>query len=258
LREAFMHRFGTMVLLLVGSVGLGLSVAVFMAAETHAQTIVDEWASAKFPPPPALKPVKIDAKETALLAMDFTTQTCSRERRPRCADSVPKVQKLVADARAKGVLVIYSVAVAGSTAADILKELTPAAGESVLPPLGPDKFINSDLEKTLKDRGIKTLIAIGTQAQTSVLHTAGAAALRGFKVIVPVDAMSSDDLFPELYTTWHLATAARISNQVTLARMDMVGYYILVACTAAPRESLECRARSRWLNHAERVCLRFL
>ena len=66
----------------------------------------------------------------------------------------------------------------------------------MLPPLGPDKFINSELEKTLKDKGIKTVIAIGTQAQTSVLHTAGAAALRGFKVVVPVDGMSSDDLFP--------------------------------------------------------------
>ena len=93
-----------------------------------------------------------------------------------------------------------------------------------MPPLGPDKFINSDLEKTLKDKGIKTVIAIGTQAQTSVLHTAGAAALRGFKVVVPVDGMSADDLFPELYTAWHLSTAARISNQVTLTRMDMVGY----------------------------------
>src|SRR6185295_7005278 len=117
-----------------------------------------------------------------------------------------------------------SVAVPNSVPADILAALAPAAGEQVLPPLGPDKFIGSDLEKTLKDKGIKTVIAIGTQAQTSVLHTAGAAALRGFKVVVPVDGMSSDDLFPELYTTWHLATAARISTQVTLTRMDMVGY----------------------------------
>jgi hypothetical protein len=36
--------------------------------------------------------------------------------------------------------------------------------------------------------------------------------------------MSADDLFPELYTAWHLATAARISNQVTLTRIDMIGY----------------------------------
>ena len=189
-----------------------------------AQTVIDDWGSAKLPPPPALKAATLAPAETALLVMDFTNQTCSTQRRPRCAASVPKVQKLVAGARAKGALVIYSVAVPGSTAADILKELAPAAGELVLPPLGPDKFINSDLEKILKGKGIKTVVALGTQAQTSVLHTGAAAALRGFKVIVPVDGMSSDEVFPELYTAWHLANAARISAQVTLTRLDMIGY----------------------------------
>jgi nicotinamidase-related amidase len=214
-----MHRCWSLVVALLASVGVGSGLLV-----AQAQTIVEEWTTAKLPPPPQLKPVTINAKETALLVMDFTNQTCSMERRPRCANSVAKVRKLVGDARAKGAFVVYSVAVPGSTAADILKDLTPAAAEPVLPPLGPDKFINSDLEKTLKDKGIKTVIAIGTQAQTSVLHTAGAAALRGFKVVVPVDGMSSDDLFPELYTAWHLANAARIMNQVTLTRIDMVGY----------------------------------
>jgi nicotinamidase-related amidase len=137
---------------------------------------------------------------------------------------VPKVKKFVEAAREHGALIIYSVAVPNSVAADVLKDLTPAAGEQVLPPLGPDKFVNSDLEKTLKDKGIKTVVAMGTQAQTSVLHTGGEAALRGFKVIVPVDAMSADDLFPEAYTAWHLSTAARISNQTTLTRLDMIGF----------------------------------
>jgi nicotinamidase-related amidase len=208
---------------LAGTVAAAITAAACFT-NAAAQTVIDEWASAKLPPPPALKPATLNPAETALLVMDFTNQTCSAARRPRCAASVPKVQKLVAGARAKGVLVIYSVAVAGSTAADILKDLTPAAGELVLPPLGPDKFVNSDLEKLLKGKGIKTVVALGTQAQTSVLHTGAAAALRGFKVIVPVDGMSSDDVFPELYTAWHLATAARISAQVTLTKLDMIGY----------------------------------
>src|SRR5579862_9837440 len=199
-------------------------VALCATKATIAQTIIDDWYQAKLPPPPQLKPVTLDAKATALLVMDFTVQTCTPEKRKRCADSVPKVKKFVENARTKGALIIYSVAVPGSVATDVLKDLTPASGEQVLPPLGPDKFINSDLEKTLKDKGIKTVVTMGTQAQTSVLHTGGEAALRGFKVIVPVDAMSADDLFPELYTTWHLSTAARISNQTTLTRLDMIGF----------------------------------
>jgi nicotinamidase-related amidase len=190
----------------------------------HSQTLIEEWGTAKFPAPPALKPAKLDAKETAVLAMDFTKQTCSPERRKRCADQVATVQKFVAEARAKGALIIYSVAVPNSVPADILPALTPAAGEQVLPPLGPDKFINSDLEKTLKDKGIKTVVAMGTQAQTSVLHTGATAALKGFKVIVPVDGMSADEVFPELYTAWHLATAARISSNATLTKFDMIGF----------------------------------
>jgi nicotinamidase-related amidase len=204
---------------------LGMGVVIcLMATPVRAQTLIEEWGTAKFPAPPPLKPAKIEAKETALLVMDFTKQTCTPERRKRCADSVPKVVKLVAEARAKGALLIYSVAVPNSVPADILPELTPAAGELVLPPLGPDKFINSDLEKTLKDKGIKTVVAMGTQAQTSVLHTGSTAALKGFKVIVPVDGMSADEVFPELYTAWHLATAARISSNVTLTKFELIGF----------------------------------
>jgi nicotinamidase-related amidase len=204
-------------------VAAGIAICA-MATAARSQTLIEEWGTAKFPAPPALKPAKLDAKETAVLAMDFTKQTCSPERRKRCADQVATVQKFIAEARSKGALIIYSVAVPNSVPADILPALTPAAGEQVLPPLGPDKFINSDLEKTLKDKGTKTVVAMGTQAQTSVLHTGATAALRGFKVVVPVDGMSADDAFPELYTAWHLATAARISANVTLTKFDMIGF----------------------------------
>jgi nicotinamidase-related amidase len=203
---------------------IGFAGAAAFAPAAAQQTLIEEWGTAKFPAPPALKPAKLVPAETALLVMDFTRQTCTMQRRPRCANQVANVQKLVAAARAKGVLIIYSVAVPNSVPADILPDLAPAAGEQVLPPLGPDKFVGSDLEKTLKDRGIKTVVAMGTQAQTSVLHTGGAAALRGFNVIVPVDAMSADDVFPELYTAWHLSTAARISAKVTLTKLDMIGF----------------------------------
>jgi hypothetical protein len=48
--------------------------------------------------------------------------------------------------------------------------------------------------------------------------------LRGFEVVVLVDAMSADDVFPEFCSAWHLANAARISNRVTLTRLDMIGF----------------------------------
>lgn len=203
----------------------GLAAAsVAIAAPLGAQTIVDEWASVKMPAPPALKPAKVDPKTTALLLFDFTHQTCSQERRPRCAASVPKLKKLLDDARANNMFVVWSVATADSKPSDILPEIAPRAGEPVLPSLGPDKFIKSDFEKMLQDKGVKTVIITGTAAHTTVLHTGGEAALRGFKVIAPVDAMSSNDQFTEAYTAWHLANAARIMNATTLTRVDMISY----------------------------------
>jgi nicotinamidase-related amidase len=57
-----------------------------------------------------------------------------------------------------------------------------------------DKFILGDkdtgLQKMLKDKGITTVVPVGTVAHNGVLFTSVAAALRGFGVIVPVDGVS--------------------------------------------------------------------
>jgi hypothetical protein len=48
--------------------------------------------------------------------------------------------------------------------------------------------------------------------------------LRGFKVVVPVDGMSSNEAFSEAYTAWHMVNAARIMNGVTLTRVNMISF----------------------------------
>jgi nicotinamidase-related amidase len=217
-REASMIQFRS--LLLASLVGA----AVMASPAAKAQGVLDDWASVKMPPAPALKPASIDPKTTALLLFDFTTQTCSQERRPRCAASMPKMKKLLEDARARGMFVVYSVALPNTGEKDMMPEIAPKAGEPILPPLGPDKFLNSDFEKMLKDKGVQTIILNGTAAQSTVLHTGGAAALRGFNVVVPIEGMSSNEAFPELYTAYHLTTAERIDAKVTLTRVDMITY----------------------------------
>ena len=187
-----------------------------------AQNIIDEWQNVKTPPAPELKPVTVDPKVTALLMLDFNKQTCNAERRPRCIASIPKVHKLLTEARAKSVFVVYSLT-AGATAADIAKELAPQAGEPVVTS-GPDKFLGTDLEKILKEKNVKTVIVVGTAAHGAILYTASGAALKGMRVIVPVDGLSAESLYPEQYTVWNLANAPRISTQVTLSRTDMIQF----------------------------------
>ena len=204
------------------------------ARPAFGQNIIDEWANVQAPPPPELKKVTIDPQTTALLVMGFVRDSCNVARRPRCAATIPYVKRLLAGARAHGVLVMHSVPTNNPSGEFIVQDLAPLAGEPIIPPNGPNKFLpfdlefnqypDFDLEKILKDRGVRTVITVGTQVQTAVLHTAAEAALRGYKVIVPVDAMSGDSRYPEQYTAWHLTHTQRVMQQVTLTRVDLIGY----------------------------------
>ncbi|HET7806767.1 MAG TPA: isochorismatase family protein, partial [Pseudolabrys sp.] len=145
-----------------------------LALPAQANNIVDEWTSIKPPAAPTLKPVTVDPKTTALLMLDFMNQNCGR--RPRCLATIPAMKKLLDEARAHKVAVIYSI-IANSTPADVIKDVAPQAGEpNVLS--GVDKFLNTDLDKILKDKGIKTVIAVGTSSNGAVLYTASGAASR--------------------------------------------------------------------------------
>ncbi len=191
-----------------------------------AQTIIDEWATVKAPPPPELKPVTIgNPKETALLMLDFVKQLCNPQLIPRCLASVPKVQGLLKEARAKGVHVIYST-LFGSSVADILPEVAPLPGEPVVQSVA-DKFFRTDLEKILNEKGVKTVIVVGQAAQGAVLYTASEAAWRGFKVIVPVDGMSSEDPYVEQYVVQQFVGAIMtliLRRAVTVTKLSLIQY----------------------------------
>ena len=57
-----------------------------------------------------------------------------------------------------------------------------------------------------------------------MLNTASAAAFRGFKVIVPVDGMSSNTLYGEQSTAWYLAHAPRVSQHTRLTAVDKMRF----------------------------------
>jgi nicotinamidase-related amidase len=187
-----------------------------------AQTIVDEWANVKPPAPIELKTVKVDPKTTALLVLDLVKMTCNAERRPRCLASLPKVEKFLAEARANGMPVVHSI-VASATVADIAPQAAPKEGEPVVSSVA-NKFIRTDLDKILKDKGVKTVIVVGTTAQGAVLFTASEAAFLGYKVIAPVDGASAETLYAEQLTAWTLATAPGVGQNTTMTRFDMIGF----------------------------------
>lgn len=204
----------------------GMLVVVLLAATpVPAADIIAEWATVKAPPAPELKPVTLDGKTTALLILDMMKTNCPR--RPRCSATVPNVKKLHDAARAAGAMVFYSL-VGGDnpTPADIVDPgIAPRDGEWAFQ-RGPDKFLGSGLEERLKKRGIKTVIVCGTSAQGVVIGTGSGSAQRGYKVIVPVDCMSSDDPYMEQYAAWHMFKGGPtiVTEQTTLTRSDMIKF----------------------------------
>lgn len=174
------------------------------------------------PPPPKLETVTLAPKSTAILVLDILQQNCTAARRPRCAASVSRIRRLLDKGRSKAVVVAYSV-FPQAAASDILAEITPEAGEPVVTS-GPDKFLGTDLEKLLRDKGVKTVVIVGSAAHGAVLYTAGAAVFRGFEVVVAVDGMSADITYAEQYTTWHLANAPILADHTKLTRCDLVRF----------------------------------
>jgi nicotinamidase-related amidase len=190
------------------------------AMPAGAQTIVDDWTNVTVPPPPAIKAAALDPKTTALLVLDFLRQNCSPS--PRCIAALPVVKSLLATARAKGAYVVYS-AFPGAQLSDILPDVAPLGGEPFVASTA-DKFINTDLDKILKAKGITTVIVTGMVAQGAVLNTASDAAQRGYKVVVPIDTMPAPTPYIQQFVTFYLSSAPTISNNVTLTRASMVTF----------------------------------
>jgi nicotinamidase-related amidase len=186
--------------------------------------IIASWKSVQMPPPPELKPFTVtDPAHTALLLLDFDTSTCNTTERPTCAASIPYVADLLKKSREANLMVVYSLTSTGTLAA--VPPAIAAKGDEKVVQSGVDKFFNTELETALKSRGIQTVIVTGTMAHGAVLYTASEAALRGFKVVVPVDGMSSKDPFGEVSAAWVLANApGSVSKNVTLTRSGMIQF----------------------------------
>jgi nicotinamidase-related amidase len=204
---------------------IGMLLAASFGSPSSADVISD-WNTAAAPPPPELKDVTVDATTTALLFLDIMKGNCSS--RPRCVAAVPNMVRLYDQARARNMTVWYSlVGSNGKATPDDMMDpaLKPRAGEWYRQG-GPDKFMGSTLEPTLKQAGIKTVIICGNSFQGATVGTASGAAQRGYKVIVPVDCSAGDDVYREQYAAYHLGGGgpAVVTNNITLTRSSMIKF----------------------------------
>ncbi len=128
---------------------------------------------------------------------------------PSMAKIVPVIQDELARARASGEPVVYLAdnhllddaefamfpahAIAGTKGAEIVPELAPATGDVVIPKRRYSGFFGTDLDITLRERGVDTLRLVGDCTNICVLYTAADARNLGYAVEVVRDGVTSFD-----------------------------------------------------------------
>ncbi|HLI46292.1 MAG TPA: isochorismatase family cysteine hydrolase [Geobacterales bacterium] len=154
--------------------------------------------------------VVLESKSTALIIVDMQNDFSHPKGKlfvPKSIETIPVIKTLIEKARRKKVLVIFTQdwhmkndpefaiwgehAIQNTWGAEIVEELKPLESDVIIRKLRYDAFYGSSLDHILRLNAIKNLVITGTVANICVLHTAGSAALRWYKVIVPVDAISA-------------------------------------------------------------------
>ena len=120
---------------------------------------------------------------------------------------LPKLQKLFAKARRMGVPVIYVCdrhykddpelqlwndhMIAGSYGAQIIDAVKPEPGDCVIYKNRFNGFVNTTLDKTLRQNRINTVVMTGWRSDVCVAQTAIEAFYRGYRVAVADDGVNS-------------------------------------------------------------------
>src|SRR5438270_8045934 len=151
--------------------------------------------------------VRVDPARSALVVVDMQNDFVRPEGTlhvPDAGSTVPVIGSLLAAARASGMRVVFTQdthsegdpewsiwpehAREGSWGWQIVDDLAPLPGETVIRKLRYDGFYGTPLDHLLRLWGVRTLLLCGTVANICVHYTAASAALRWYDVIVARDA----------------------------------------------------------------------
>ncbi len=121
---------------------------------------------------------------------------------------VPNVQLLLRRARARGIPVIFACdsrypddfifksghplsTIRGTDGVKVIDELEPQAADLIVEKRMLSAFFGTDLDFTLRQKGIRRLIVAGVATWACVLKTVFDACEMGYEVIVPADCCAS-------------------------------------------------------------------
>jgi len=181
---------------------------------------------------PALpQPVKVtlDPKTTALLVLDYVAPICSSQ--PKCTGQMlPAMAPFMERARKAGVIVAYGTR--EDNMAKWLPQVAPASGDIKIVNTAQDRFYDTDLDKALKAKGIKTIIMAGWKVSGSMTYTSVGASLRGYTMVVPVDTTTAASDYETAIGFFNILNQSNsnLENQplkpkaATLSRTDLISF----------------------------------
>ena len=181
-------------------------------------------ASIEVPDIPREASIDLTAKTAALIVIDMQHDFVHPDGTlfgPDAQQVVPVIESLLRRAREAGARVVFTQdwhgaddpefalwgehARAETWGAEIVAELAPSEGDEVVRKLRYDAFYGTALDHRLRVMGVQDVVIVGTVANICVLHTAGSAALRHYRVVVAEDAVAALTPFD------HAATLRQVS-----------------------------------------------
>ncbi|MGE5805570.1 MAG: cysteine hydrolase family protein [Ignavibacteria bacterium] len=164
--------------------------------------------------------VRIPSKKTALIIVDMQNDFIKEGGTllvPSAAETIPKINKLIKDARKSGVHVTYTQDThfegdkewkiwpehcrKGTWGWEIIDELKPLPDDLVFTKNRYDGFYGTSLDHYLNSVWkIENLVIAGTVSSICVAHTAASAGLRWYNIIVPADCISALTEFDQALT----------------------------------------------------------
>ncbi|ABM79940.1 cysteine hydrolase family protein [Hyperthermus butylicus] len=159
---------------------------------------------------PVEQTVRLSADRTAVIVVDMQNDFVRPEGKlfvPTAPKTIQAIRELLEKARRHAVMTIYTMdthysddpefriwgehVVKGSWGWQIVDELKPTRNEIVVEKTRYDGFYGTPIDDLLRVHGIENVVIVGTVANICVLHTAASAALRWYKVYVPMDGISA-------------------------------------------------------------------
>ena len=173
--------------------------------------------------------VTLDPKTTALIVLDYVEDICNNQ--VSCKTKMlPAMTPFMERVRKAGLTVAYGTRAPNQT--KWLKEVAPAPGDIRITNTAQDRFYNTDLDKELKTKGIKTLIMVGWKISGSVTYTSVGAMAHDYTVVIPIDTTSAGSDYETTIGFYNVLNSGNANllnqplkpNAVTLTRTDMITF----------------------------------